>query len=54
MSDTHGRLGFCFENWLEENGIREEVTSEALKAVPAEQIADAMTKQRSGGRSASS
>ncbi len=46
MSDTHGRLGSTFESWLEENGIREEVTSEALKAVLAEQIADAMKKQR--------
>ena len=46
MSDTHGRLGSTFESWLEENGIREEATSEALKAVLAEQIADAMKKQR--------
>lgn len=46
MSDTHGRLGSTFESWLEENGIREEVTSEALKAVLAEQIADEMKKQR--------
>ena len=34
--------GSTFESWLDEEGIREEVTTGAVKAVIALQIADAM------------
>ena len=34
--------GSTFESWLDEEGIREEVTTSSVKAVIALQIADAM------------
>ena len=46
MTYASGRLGSSFESWLGENGLREEVTVEALKAVLAAQIAEEMKKQR--------
>src|SRR6266436_2111538 len=39
-------VGSTFESWLEERGIREEVTAAAVKAVIARQIAEEMKKQR--------
>jgi antitoxin HicB len=35
-------LGSSFESWLDEKGIREEVTAAAIKSVIAEQLAEAM------------
>jgi antitoxin HicB len=39
-------IGSTFESWLEETGIREEVTAAAVKTVIARQIAEEMKKQR--------
>jgi antitoxin HicB len=39
---TNPRLGSSFESWLDEHGIREEVTAAAIKSVIAEQLAGAM------------
>ncbi|MGD0635210.1 MAG: Fis family transcriptional regulator [Beijerinckiaceae bacterium] len=38
-------LGSTFESWLDEKGIREEVTAAAIKSVIAGQIAAAMKEQ---------
>jgi antitoxin HicB len=38
-------VGSTFESWLDEAGIREEVTAAAIKSVIARQIADEMKKQ---------
>ncbi|MGB5084990.1 MAG: helix-turn-helix transcriptional regulator [Methylocystis silviterrae] len=38
-------VGSTFENWLDEQGIREEVTAAAIKEVLAEQLAAEMTKK---------
>ena len=40
------RLGSTFESWLEEEGIREEVTAAAVKAVLAARLAVEMKKKR--------
>ena len=45
MTAKNPHLGSTFESWLDERGLREEVTAAAVKSVIAEQIADAM-KQR--------
>jgi len=37
-------IGSTFESWLEEVGIREAVTADAVKAVIARQIAEEMKK----------
>jgi hypothetical protein len=39
-------IGSTFESWLEDTGIREEVTAAAVKAVIARQIAEEMKKRR--------
>ncbi len=39
-------IGSTFESWLDEAGIREEVTAAAVKAVIARQLAVEMKKQR--------
>jgi antitoxin HicB len=39
---TNPHLGSSFESWLDEHGIREEVTAAAIKSVIAEQLALAM------------
>jgi len=39
-------VGSSFESWLDEEGIREEVTIAAIKAVIALQLADEMKKKR--------
>src|SRR5271166_2145221 len=38
-------IGSTFESWLDEQGIREEVTAAAVKSVIAEQIAAAMKER---------
>ena len=39
-------IGSSFEGWLDEVGIRSEVTTAAIKAVIACQLAEEMTKER--------
>lgn len=39
-------FGSSFESWLDEEGIREEVTAAAAKSVIAEQIAAEMKRQK--------
>jgi antitoxin HicB len=46
MKKKNPHLGSSFESWLDEKGIREEVTAAAVKAVIAAQIAQEMKKQR--------
>lgn len=38
-------IGSSFESWLDETGLREEVTAAAIKAVLALQITEEMKKQ---------
>jgi predicted transcriptional regulator len=38
-------VGSTFESWLDEQGIREEVTAAAIKEVIAEQLADEMKRK---------
>jgi antitoxin HicB len=45
MTKKNLHLGSTFESWLDEAGIREEVTAAAVKAVIATQISDEMKKQ---------
>jgi anti-sigma-K factor RskA len=42
----NARLGSTFDSWLDEQGIREEVTAGAIKAVVAYQIAAEMKAKR--------
>jgi antitoxin HicB len=46
MKKRNPRLGSTFESWLDEAGIREEVTTAAVKAVLAAQLAAEMKKKR--------
>jgi hypothetical protein len=39
MARKNPHLGSSFESWLDEEGIREEVTAAAIKAVIARQLA---------------
>jgi antitoxin HicB len=39
-------IGSTFESWLDETGLRAEVTTAAVKAVVARQISEEMKKQR--------
>ena len=39
-------MGSSFDSWLDEAGIREEVTAAAIKAVIARQLASEMKKQK--------
>jgi antitoxin HicB len=39
-------IGSSFESWLDEEGIREEVTAAAIKAVIARQLAQEMKKRK--------
>jgi DNA-binding phage protein len=45
MTKTNPHLGSTFESWLDEAGIRGEVTAAAVKAVIAAQISDEMKKK---------
>ena len=42
MTKLNPHLGSTFKSWLDEDGIREDVTSSAIKAVIALQITQAM------------
>ena len=46
MTRKNPHIGSTFESWLDEAGIREEVTAAAIKSVIARQIAGEMKKQR--------
>ncbi|MGL5115582.1 MAG: helix-turn-helix domain-containing protein [Beijerinckiaceae bacterium] len=45
MTTGSASAGSTFESWLDENGIREEVTTSAIKEVIAHQIAVAMKER---------
>jgi predicted transcriptional regulator len=42
---SNPHIGSTFENWLDEEGLREEVTAAAVKAVIAEQLAAEMKRK---------
>lgn len=44
-TNANTRVGSTFKRWLDEQGIREEVTESAIKAVIAEQIGAAMNER---------
>ena len=46
MAKKNPHIGSSFESWLDEEGIREEVTAAAIKAVIASQLAAEMKKKR--------
>lgn len=45
MSRNNPRIGATFESWLDEEGVREEVTAADVKSVIAVQIAVAMKER---------
>ena len=45
MTSQHAHIGSTFESWLDEQGIREDVTTAAIKAVIAHQLAEAMREK---------
>jgi antitoxin HicB len=45
MTNRNPHIGSTFESWLDENGIREDVTAAAVKSVIADQIAAAMKER---------
>jgi antitoxin HicB len=46
MARKNPHIGSSFESWLDEEGIREEVTAAAIKAVIARQLANEMKKRK--------
>ncbi len=46
MVRKNPHIGSSFESWLDEEGIREEVTAAAIKAVIARQLANEMKKKK--------
>jgi len=46
MARKNPHIGSSFESWLDEEGIREDVTAAAIKAVIARQLADEAKKKR--------
>jgi hypothetical protein len=46
MTKKNPHIGSSFESWLDERGLRTEVTAAAIKAVIARQLADEMKKRR--------
>lgn len=46
MAKKNPHLGSSFESWLDEEGVREETTAVAIKAVIAHQLAAEMKKKR--------
>lgn len=46
MAKKNPHLGSRFETWLDEQGIREEITAAAIKAVIAHQLAAEMKKRK--------
>ena len=45
MTNKNRHIGSTFESWLDEKGIREDVTAAAVKSVIADQIAAAMKER---------
>ena len=45
MAKKNQHIGSSFDSWLEEAGIREEVTTAAIKAVIARQLASEMKRK---------
>lgn len=45
MTTQNPHIGSSFESWLDEKGIREEVSASAIKSVIAEQITAAMKER---------
>ena len=46
MAKKNPHIGSSFESWLDEQGMREEVTAAAVKAVIARQLATEMKKKK--------
>jgi antitoxin HicB len=46
MAKKNPHVGSSFDSWLDEEGIREEVTAAAIKSVIARQLAAEMKKKR--------
>jgi antitoxin HicB len=46
MTKRNRHIGSSFDGWLDEAGIRPEVTAAAIKAVIARQLAEQMRKKR--------
>ena len=46
MARKNPHIGSSFESWLDQEGIREEVTAAATKAVIARQLASEMKKKK--------
>lgn len=46
MNKKNPHIGTSFESWLDEAGIRSEVTAAAIKAVIARQLAEEMKRKR--------
>jgi antitoxin HicB len=46
VAKEHPHIGSSFESWLEQEGIRDEVTAAATKAVIARQLANEMKKKK--------
>lgn len=46
MTKKKPHIGSSFESWLDEAGLREDVTTEAIKAVIAFQLASEMKKKK--------
>lgn len=46
MAKKNPHIGSSFESWLDQEGIREEVTSAAVKAVIALQLVSEMKKKK--------
>jgi antitoxin HicB len=46
LAKKNPHIGSSFENWLDEEEIREEVTAAAVKAVIAHQLAKEMKKKK--------
>jgi antitoxin HicB len=46
MTKKNKHIGSSFESWLDEIGIREEVTAAAIKSVIARQLAAEMKKRK--------
>ena len=46
MARKNPHIGSSFDSWLDEAGIREEVTAAAIKAVIARQLAQEMKKKK--------
>ena len=46
MTRKNPHVGSSFESWLDEEGLRKEVTAAAVKAVIAFQLADEMKKKK--------